>query len=516
MISNRIRFSGMASGMDTDSIVKDMMRPQQYKIDMQKKEQALVQLRQDAWKDMNKKLYDFHTKFTHKLSLASTYENKITTTSNPNAIDIDNETRVPEGTHNILIKELATSTYVTGKIKTDKLKDKENKDVKLDSTTTVGQLTGSEATKIELKMKVNNKDVTVIVESKDTLNSLAQKMNEKLKSEGFTATYDAANGMFFVNSTKTGEQQTIQFESALEMKRVGTTDVYEATANPSGLFNKLGLVEAGVNKTGKDASYEYNGVSFASKNNQIEINGMQVTLKAANKDEIITISSVVDSNATYAFVKEFVTEYNKLLDEINTKIGTKPAKNIQPLTAEERKAMSDSDIKLWEDKLNSSLFYKDEQLTNFVNSARSILNGAIGGKTLASIGIVTGTWDEKGKLHIEGDEDDALYAGRTNKLKAEIEKDPQAVKDLLLGLGKKLYEDHNKTLTTSSKLKSAMNFYNDKLMADKVKTFDKQILTLEDRMYKMEEMQYRKFAAMEKMLSSLNSQGSWLSQQFGG
>jgi len=44
MRSGPIRFMGMASGMDTDSIVKDMLRPQQYKIDNQKKQQPCLSL----------------------------------------------------------------------------------------------------------------------------------------------------------------------------------------------------------------------------------------------------------------------------------------------------------------------------------------------------------------------------------------------------------------------------------------------------------------------------------------
>ena len=501
MAVSPIRFSGMASGMDTDSIVKDMMRPQQYKIDMQKKEQALIQLRQDAWKDMNKKLYDFHTKFTHKMSQAGTFNNGVVTSSNESAISIASDQAIPKGTHAFNVTQLAQSATAVGQVNGGK---------ELAGNTKISDLVGGDFTiPSELVMTVTGKEgpvkVVVTVGAENTLDGIASKMSEKLKDTGFTAKYDAKNGSFFISSTATGENQKIEF---------GNTN-----AEGAKLFKKLELIKEGVGGnivTGEDAKYTYNGSpEFTSATNQIEINGIKATLKAKTT-EPVTISSASSADATYAFVKEFVTEYNKLLDEINTKVGTKPGKNIQPLTAEERKAMSESDIKLWEDKLNSSLFYKDQQLTDFVNSARSILGGVIDGKSLANLGIVTGTWDEKGKLHIEGDEDDALYAGRPNRLKAALEKDPEEVTKVLLGLGKKLYEDHNKTLTTSSKLKSAMNFYNDKVMADKVKTFDKQILTLEDRMYKMEEMQYRKFAAMEKMLSSLNSQGSWLSQQFGG
>ncbi|HHX62575.1 MAG TPA: flagellar filament capping protein FliD, partial [Epulopiscium sp.] len=143
------------------------------------------------------------------------------------------------------------------------------------------------------------------------------------------------------------------------------------------------------------------------------------------------------------------------------------------------------------------------------------LVGADPGKpnSLASLGIITGSWEEKGKLYIENADEDS---GEPNKLRAAIAKDPEGVAKLLNTLGEQLYKEHDKTLRTSNELKSAMNFYNDKAMNDKMKTFDKQIKTLEDRMFRMEDMYYAKFAAMEKMLSALNNQSSWLAQQFGG
>ncbi len=289
------------------------------------------------------------------------------------------------------------------------------------------------------------------------------------------------------------------------------------------LFKELGLIQedkfTSIAK-GKDAEYSYNGDTFYSSSNQIEVNGIKATLKATSS-EAITITSANDPNATYDFIKDFITEYNQLIDEINLKIGTKPGKDIMPLTAEERKGMSESEIELWEDKLNNSLFYKDDQLTSFVDSARRILGQVLqvegsNYNSLASLGIVAGSWQEKGKLYIQGDEDSGLHSEKPNKLRESIGKDPEGVAKLFEALGKNLYADHNKTLISGNELKSAMNFYNDKVMDNQFKSFDKRIKTLEERMYKMEEMQYRKFAAMEKMLSSLNNQGSWLAQQFGG
>ena len=491
----------MASGMDTDSIVRDLMKPQQYKIDQQKKQQTLVKLRQDAWKEMNTKLYDFHTKFTHKMSLGGSYSATIATSSNEGAISIPEGQSVPLGAHEFEITQLAKSASASVKVPAGIVTEDGKIDLKNLSN--------------KLEMTVNGDLIPITLLEGDTLSDLAQKMNTAFREKGFQARYDKANDAFFINATKSGSKQVISFDVSAK----------------DGLFDQLGFKTEGAVKPGQDAKYKYNGAQFESSSNSIEINGFKATLKAVTTGPAATttgpvfISAEPDGDATYKFVKGFITEYNKLIDDINEKLSTKPGKDILPLTSEERDAMSENDIKLWEDKINKSLFYKDDQLTKFADTARRILNQVLEGEgiiegsginSLSSLGIVTGNWQENGKLHILGDEDaDIAYSTKPNKLKAAIAEKPEAVTKLLRSLGKELYETHGETLK-SSELKSALNFYNDKTMKKQVDSFEKQIAQLEERMYKMEDIQYRKFAAMEKMLSTLHNQGSWLAQQFGG
>ena len=486
MRSNPIRFTGMASGMDTDSIVRDMMKPQQYKIDQEKKAQALVKLRQDAWKEMNTKLYDFHTKHTDKMRLGSGFNQNQVTSSNPDAVSIDKDANVPAGTHTFEVTQLATSTTVVGKVASG-----------AKSSVKLSELLGGEELPARLSMKVNNTWVDIDIGENDTLASLVTNLNKGLKDKGtgFRANYDEKNASFFIASTATGVDQTIAFSERVDKGRE--------------IFKALGLYD-GNKSQGQDAKYSYNGApGFTSATNAIEVNGIKATLRSQTT-EPVTISAEPSTEIIYDFIKDYITEYNKLIEEVNEKLDTKPGKDIMPLTAEERDAMSETDIKLWEEKLNSSLFYRDSSLTEFAETARRTLSDTLtGGKynSLASLGIVTGTWQEKGKLYIVGDEDSgSLYSTKPNQLKAAIEENPGEVTDFFKAIGSKLYKAHNDVFRSGNRLKSAMNFYNDKVMTDQVKNFDKRIAALEERMYKMEDIQYRKFAAMEKMLSTLNNQ----------
>jgi len=491
MRSGPIRFMGMASGMDTDSIVKDMLRPQQYKIDNQKKQQALLKLKQDAWKDMNKKLFDFHTKYTEKMARSGTYTKGVVSSSNENIIAINKDANVPHGSHTFSNIKLAESASAVGLAK--------GKDGKpLAGDTKLGDYAGEEIT---IKLDGSEEPIKITIGAGDTLASLATKMNEKLDGKGYTARYDEKSGGFFISSKATGSSQSIELSSNKE-------------SEASNFLKDLGFEYT----AGKDAEYTYNGKKFTSSTNIIEINGIKATLKSASVDPV-TITSQQDPDAVYDLIKEFVTEYNKLIDEINLKTSIKPKKDILPLTAEERKDMSESEIELWEESLNSSLFYRDPQLTDFADSARRILGQVVDGKSLASFGIVTGSWEERGKLHIVGDEDFPLHSDKPNKLKEALNKDQESLEDTIAffqKLGKDLYKDHNDKFRASNELTSAMNFYNDKVMRDDMQRFDKEINRMEERLFRLEEMHYAKFAAMEKMLNALNNQSAWLSQQFGG
>ena len=134
---------------------------------------------------------------------------------------------------------------------------------------------------------------------------------------------------------------------------------------------------------------------------------------------------------------------------------------------------------------------------------------------LSDLGIVTGSYTEKGILHIQGDEDDSLYAIKENKLKTAIENDPDKVADFLNAIGDKLYETMQDKMKSTT-LSSALTFYNDKQIDKQVKTYESKIADLEERMAAVESRYYAQFTAMEKMMQQMNSQSSSLMGMMGG
>ena len=54
-----IRFGGIASGMDTEQMVKDLMRVERMRIDKFSQQEQRIKWRQEAYNDVNRKIANF-------------------------------------------------------------------------------------------------------------------------------------------------------------------------------------------------------------------------------------------------------------------------------------------------------------------------------------------------------------------------------------------------------------------------------------------------------------------------
>ena len=70
-----IRITGLASGLDTESIISALVSSYSYKTDKYKKAQTKLSWKQDAWKTLNSKIYSFY-KEAGNLKYSSAYSLK--------------------------------------------------------------------------------------------------------------------------------------------------------------------------------------------------------------------------------------------------------------------------------------------------------------------------------------------------------------------------------------------------------------------------------------------------------
>lgn len=270
-----------------------------------------------------------------------------------------------------------------------------------------------------------------------------------------------------------------------------------------------------------DSKVILNGAELTSSSSTVSANGLSISLTGTTKPgESITFSVSNDVDGVYNSIKSFLTEYNEVMKEMNSLYNAEAAKGYEPLTSEQKKAMSDDDVKLWEDKIKNSLLRNDSTLSGIISGMRTAMMSQVeyDGKkySLASFGIMTSTvYTEGGLYHIYGDKDDATYADRDDKLRKALEQDPDAVVNVLSDIFGKLRETMNNKMA-ATKQSSTQTFYNDIKMKDDLKGYEKQISTWEDKLASMEEAYYKKFTAMEMAMSRLQSQQSSLAGLLGG
>lgn len=285
--------------------------------------------------------------------------------------------------------------------------------------------------------------------------------------------------------------------------------------NSSGDY-ELKDASVGASKVnGQDAEIELNGASFTSSSNTFNVNGLTIQTQATTSDEI-TITTSTDTQGLYDKVKDFITEYNSIINEMSSLYNADSAKGYEPLTSEEKEALSESDVAEWEKKVKDSLLRRDSNLSSLINVMTSSMSKTytVNGKnySLASLGITTGSYFKttaanRYELHIDGDADDDTTSANADKLMTMLNSDPDTVLAIIQGAANELYDGLTDQMKTTS-LRSFQSIYNDKAMAQSYSDYTKKISAWEQKVTAMEDSYYKKFAAMETALAKLQSQQS--------
>jgi flagellar hook-associated protein 2 len=279
----------------------------------------------------------------------------------------------------------------------------------------------------------------------------------------------------------------------------------------------------------QDAVIYVNGAEYTGTSNTFSINGLTITANAvtgtsydATESSAITATVSTDTQGIYDKVKDFLSQYNALINEMTSLYNADSAKGYDPLTDDEKDAMSDTEIETWETKIKSSLLRRDDTLSSLISSMTSAMSKGyeVNGKNyyLSSFGIKTlgyfnAAENEQNAYHIDGDEDDSATSGNTDKLMTAIISDPESVVSFMQQLTSGLYDAIGNKMKTST-LSSTYTVYNDKEMASEYSDYTDTIKKWEEKLEDKEDYYYSKFSAMETALAKLNSSSSALSGLF--
>jgi len=293
-----------------------------------------------------------------------------------------------------------------------------------------------------------------------------------------------------------------------------------AAANTA-IANAGTVTSSAVKVEGQDAIIELNGAQFTNSSNSFSINGLTIEAKAITTDEI-TITTATDTQGIYDKIKDFLTEYNSIINEMCKLYNATSSKGYEPLTDEEKEEMSDSEIEKWEQKIKDALLRHDNTLNGIMSAMTNAMSKGINinGKTLNlssfgihTLGYLNAAENENYAYHIDGDEDDVNTSGNADKLLSAIASEPDSVMEYFQQLASNLYNAIGDKMKSSS-LSSAYTIYNDKQMTKQATEYKTLISEWEKRISDKEEYYYNKFSTMETALSKLNSTQSSLSGYF--
>lgn len=274
-------------------------------------------------------------------------------------------------------------------------------------------------------------------------------------------------------------------------------------------------------------TFNFKGITYVTdaNGNKLDSSGKITTDPGQYVGGSATISGSKDVTDIKNKIKAFVDDYNKLLGSINTKIFETYDKDYQPLTDEQRSAMSDSQITKWETKAQTGLLRKDDLLTNLSDSMKDAMSTFMYDSKvdLESLGISPkeNEWTDKNGLLEVNDE----------KLTNALENNFDAVKNLFM---KNATVSTNDTSNSGIAVKMRQIFkdnvtdwgsvFNKKAGGGVYMTTNELTLELKDKNKKITEMNkdlkerqntfYSKYSKLESALAKAQSQQASMSSLF--
>ncbi|GAA0746531.1 flagellar filament capping protein FliD [Clostridium oceanicum] len=471
-----------------------------------------------------------------------------------------------------LNKEISSDSDLAGKVSVSYIKQdgKEyikfnklvSKDVTIDGTSIDSKLTGKiKSMRTDEKLNqsgdfsVTYKDETgkeitksIHVDSDDTIKDVMDNIKkDKDLSAKVIAKFDSYTGKFSISSKETGSSQQIKI------------------TGDSNVLDSLGMKEDTDFNIGQSASIKVidpdgTVISTISESNTIDMGGVTYTVSSKTKSPVkVNITQNVDK--TFNRIKEFLDKYNKVIEKIHDKISEKKQYDYKPLSEEQKKDMTEDQIKAWEKKAKQGILKNDDNLEKMLRDLRGAFYNKVENSAMTfnrkDLGLDTSNLaDEAGQIK--------WTDGGEEILKKTLKERPEDVFQLFNKTYELTEEDKKKTYSEDrekmardrkkiiydnsgifQRMKSILEtnvgragtVFNSAILTryankqedhsymgtsggatipDQIYRKDKSIKNLQEKMKDRQEQLYLKFSRLESIMNNYNSQMAWLSQQFGG
>ena len=473
---NSNRITGLATGMDIDEMVTNMLTGEQSKIDKAEQKKQTQTWQQEIYRDVItdvKGLYDKYftatsadyilgTKTFSTVSVKSYNSDVITATAGASAGNVNYKFKV-------------TAMAEPAKLESDRI-------VKDDA------ISESEST-----ININGKEITIAAGSK--VSDLVKSINNTFTNGDVKASYSEMTGKLTIETKATGRDSKLEFDGEL------FTDLGMSTNGTGSVNGSNSYIEV----------YSSDGRTLVNtieeKSNSFTIDDITYNI-TGRSDDLISMISTKDTQGTVDKMKEFIEEYNSMIDNIYGLVTEKKDSDYPPLTDAQKEEMSETEIEKWESKAKTGILRNDSELRRFLDDMKATLLGEIEGAwvSLNDIGITSvSDYNKPGQIALDED-----------KFKKALEENGDQVYKVVTGTLEKMKKVTYNYAGGSSSIfakkagieKTATVVNN--LFSEQIKKQEEYIKNLITRMEDKQEKLYLKFASLESSMNSLNSQMSYL------
>ena len=368
-------YMGQYTGITSDTIDQLLQSDELRKTVIQNKIDK-INTKSQAWTDISTRLGNLTSKLD-VLQDEATYQTKKVTSSDDTIATISGTSDSLEGSYDLVVKQLATSSKITGSVVskadgTTKISTKDALGYSGKLTITNGATDGSDkALTVEIDVKATDslKDIANAIN-----NAKAPSDDKGTKSAGLKATI--VNNQLVISSEEMGDR-TLTIGGNLK--------------------DSLGFKDSQTTR-GQSAKFTLDGIEMERNSNTPTdvVDGVTLNFKKADASKTITLGLTNDTDKELSAVKDFVNQYNSVMSFLNEKMDVgDPSKSDNTTGA----LAGDSTLISLQSKLQST-----------------VLSGkSVNGVSASTLGLSV---DRNGTLSLD-----------ETKFKAQLAKNPNAVKD---------------------------------------------------------------------------------------
>ncbi len=399
-----VRISGLVSGLDTDSIVQELVSAYSKKKEKYEKAQTKQEWKMDSWKTMNSKIYGFYTSSLANMKMSSAYNLKTSSVSNSSVAKVTASSSAVNGTHSLKVKQLASSAYLTGGVV------KQSDGSKVSGDTALSKIGIEEGSSIT----VNNQEIKV------TSDMTVNKFIAKLNSAGVTASFDENNQRFFVSASKSGSEGEFtmtanNFGGLNAIQSLGLFATKDTQGNATSDMKKY----QEIYDAGDDGSEKYavaaavvQNASKSSSYTSAQIDGFKAIVKAYDEKSSLVKKYESNKNIYDAYVKnqEILQKYSEKVDPDDENSKTKLDVIRETLVKEKTTDADGNEVEVW---------YSDEEFADM----QKFIDAVDAGEISKDDSSVADKYDEYTKILAAKSENDAFTAAAdyTNKNHADFQ-----------------------------------------------------------------------------------------------